>query len=122
MCFNIKLKPSFTYYLNHLFNLTSNSHYLSQDLKNVIDPNIQRKASFAALESVLLSMLCDERKIQTELCLRRLLLARRGEVRKFKVPKIKFDAITWPKCNGLKMKQLNPPCQNMFSLTISINL
>jgi hypothetical protein len=103
--FNIKLKPSCTYGSKHLFNLISYSRYLSDDLKNVIDPIIQRNGYFAAPENLLLSMLCDERKIQRELGLRRVLKARterRDGVRKFKVPKINFDAkdyidmILWP--------------------------
>lgn len=74
--FNIKLKPSCTYGSKHLFNLISYSRYLSDDLKNVIDPIIQRNGYFAAPENLRLSMLCDERKIQRELGLRRVLKAR----------------------------------------------
>lgn len=95
MWFNIKLKPSCTYGSKHLFNLISYSRSLSDDLKNVIDPIIQRNGYFAAPENLLLSMLCDERKIQRELGLRHFLIARtesRGGVRKFEVPKINFNA------------------------------
>lgn len=93
--FNIKLKPSCTYGSKHLFKLISYSRYLSDDFKNVLDPVIQRNGYFAAAENLLLSMLCDERKNVRELGLRRVLKARtesRGGVRKFKVPKINFDA------------------------------
>ena len=50
-------------------------------------------------------MLCDERKIQRELDIRFVLKARterKGDVKKFKVPKINFDEkdyidiISWP--------------------------
>lgn len=93
--FNIKLKPSCTYGSKHLFKLISYSRYLSDDFKNVLDPVIQRNGYFAAAENLLLSMLCDERKNVRELGLQRGLKARtesRGGVRKFKVPKINFDA------------------------------
>ena len=58
--FNIDLKPLCTFGASHLFNLISYSRYLSNDLKNIIDPNIQRNGYFAAPENFLLSMLCDE--------------------------------------------------------------
>lgn len=88
--FNIKLKPSCVYGSKHLFKLISYSRYLSDDLKNVIDPVIQRNGYFAAKENLLLSVLCDERKIQRELGLRRVLKARR-ENKGEEEEKIKFQ-------------------------------
>ena len=48
MCFNIKFKSSCTDGVKHLFSLISYSQYLSDDLKNVIGPIIQRNGYFTA--------------------------------------------------------------------------
>lgn len=60
----------------HLVLLISNPCHLTQDLKKVIDPVIQRNGYFAVPENLLLSMLCDERKRVRGLGLRRVLKAR----------------------------------------------
>ncbi|GBM03078.1 Protein lev-9 [Araneus ventricosus] len=102
--FNIKLKPSCTNGSKHLEAYFSYSRYLTTDLKEIIDPEIQRNGCFAAAENILLSMLCDEHKHTRELGLWRLLKARtenRDSIRKFAIPKVNFDAkdyidfITW---------------------------
>lgn len=93
--FSIKLKPSCVDGSKHLFLLISNSPYLSQDLKNLINPVFQRNGYFAAPENLLLSMLCDKRKSVRELGLRRVLKGRTersGGTRKFKIPLINFEA------------------------------
>ena len=56
--FNSYLKLFCTYGVRQLFNFISYSRYLSDDLKNIIDSNIQRNWYFAAPENFLLSVLC----------------------------------------------------------------
>ncbi|GBM43353.1 hypothetical protein AVEN_166097-1 [Araneus ventricosus] len=92
----------------HLCNVIKNSRYLLDDLKKVVDPVISRNAFMAHPESLLLSMLADERRHIRELRVRRITKARGSssivERRRFVVTKLNFkankciDMIDWFKC------------------------
>lgn len=93
--FYVKLHPSGTHGSRHLWRLIHFSRYLPRELLKVIDPVIQRNGYFASPENLLLGLLIDERKHIRELSLRRILKARtchNGNVRKFSIPKINFNA------------------------------
>ncbi|GBO11158.1 hypothetical protein AVEN_51075-1 [Araneus ventricosus] len=92
----------------HLWNIIKNWKYLSDDLKKVVDPVNSRNAFMALRETLLLSMLVDERRHIRELAVRRIIKARGSystfERRRFVVPKLNFkanqslDMIDWFKC------------------------
>jgi len=94
--FAIKRQSSCRYGTLHLFQTILKSRYLSQDLKSIIDPVIQRNAYFAHPENILLCMLADDRKTIRELAMRRILKARSEEyeIRRFTIPLLNFQAIT----------------------------
>ena len=48
--------------VRHVYNTILKSRYLEDDLKNVVDPVIQRNAFFSHPENLLLAMLTDERQ------------------------------------------------------------
>jgi len=52
------------------------SRYLTDELKEIIDPVIQRNGYFGHPENILLSMITDERKQIRDLRMRRILKAR----------------------------------------------
>ena len=93
--FNIKQKPSCKDGARHVFMMIKNSRYLTDELKAIVDPVIQRNSYFAHPENLLLSMMTDERPRIRELALRRILKARdqpkRKGVRQFTVQPINFD-------------------------------
>ena len=105
MWFSIKAHSSCKDGAGHLWQTINNSRYLSDKLKAVIDPVIQRNAYFAHPENMLLCMLSDERKHIRELAMRRILRARSEEygLRVFSIPKLNFaatdyiDLIDWQK-------------------------
>ncbi|ESO12755.1 hypothetical protein HELRODRAFT_159338 [Helobdella robusta] len=85
---------------NHFFGIIKKCRYLPEELKNLLNPVLQRNAYFAHPENILLSMLADEQKHIRELALRRILKCRANDatlntVRVFKVPKLNFDAINY---------------------------
>jgi hypothetical protein len=93
--FNIKQKPSCKDGARHVFMMIKNSRYLTDELKAIVDPVIQRNSYFAHPENLLLSMMTDEQPSIRELALRRILKARdqpkRKGIRQFTVPPINFD-------------------------------
>lgn len=107
MWFTIKTKPACIYGPQHLHKSIALSRYLRSDLKQVIDPVIQRNGFFGHPENILLSMLADDRSHIKELALRRIQKARKIErsstnnIRIFKVPvfdlsaKDYVDLISW---------------------------
>lgn len=94
--FSIKVHSSCKDGAQHLWKTVKLSRYLSEDLKNIIDPVIQRNGYFAHPENILLAMISDERQHIRELGIRRILKARtqaKGkQVRLFNIPKINFNA------------------------------
>lgn len=80
----------------NLFELVRRSRYLSEDLRAVIDPVIQRNAYFGHPENIILAMLCDDRQHIRELALRRILNARSKEkgktIRNFQIPALNLEA------------------------------
>lgn len=105
MWFAIKNSPSCKNGAKHLWQTIVRSRYLSDDLKAVVDPVIQRNAYFGHPENLLLSMITDERKYIRELGMRRILRARLEQygIRQFHVPQLNFsaadyiDIIDWQK-------------------------
>ena len=97
MWFNIKTNSSCTNGAKHLLSSIKFSRYLSNELKSVVHPVIQRNAYFAHPENLLLSLNTDERQHIRELGIRRILKTRETEttkssVRQFQVPKLNFEA------------------------------
>jgi len=94
MWFAIKKDCSCVNGAKHVFQTIVKSRYLSDNLKAVIDPVIERNAYFAHPENILLAMLVDERMFVRELAMRRILKARTEtyRLRKFVVPKLNFNA------------------------------
>ena len=74
--------------------------YLSDNLKKIVDPVIQRNAYFSHPENVLLAILTDSRPHIRQLGLQRILKVRSTEmsgehVRKFCIPRLNFDAVNY---------------------------
>jgi len=93
--FSIKTKPSCKDGARHLWRTIHLSRYLPDELKQVIDPVLQRNGFFGHPENLLLAMITDERKHVRELGLRRILKARSQTVagiRKFTVSELNFDS------------------------------
>ena len=106
--FCIKTKPSCKYGGVHVWQMIQFSRYLTDPLKQVIDPVIQRNAYFAHPENLLLCIIADERTHMRELGLKRILKAKqdkaKSSVRYFKVPTLTFDSsdcielFNWKNC------------------------
>jgi hypothetical protein len=95
MWFKIKFKPSCKDGARHVFETVHRVQGLPQQVKQVVEPVIQRNAYFAHPENLLLSMLSDQRMHIRELGLRRILKARTvnsRKIRKFDIPKLNFAA------------------------------
>lgn len=93
--FAIKTNPSCTDGAKHLWLTVHLSRPLPREVKNVIDPVIQRNAYFAHPENLLIAMVTDDRDHIKQLALRRILKARqeqKTDVRKFHIPKLNFDS------------------------------
>ncbi|CAG9834995.1 unnamed protein product [Diabrotica balteata] len=92
--FHIKGQLSCEMGPKHIFKSIQYSRCLSDKVKTVVVPVIQRNAFFAHLENLLLAMITDNRGFVKELGLRRIIKARkelRDKVRVFKVPKPNFN-------------------------------
>ena len=96
--FYVKLEPQCYMGARHLWRLIQLSRFLCENDRLVVDKCIQRNAFFGHTESILLSMLVDDRKEIRELAARIIKLARQStaidsvEIRKFKIPALNFDA------------------------------
>lgn len=93
--FQIKRHSSCEMGPKHLFNLMQYSRCLSEEIKSVVDPVIQRNAFFAHPENLLLAMITDDREFARELALRRIIKARKespSKIRIFKIPQLNFSA------------------------------
>lgn len=98
MWFSIKRQSSCKDGARHLFRSIQLSRYLSTELRDIIDPVIQRNGYFGHPENLLLAMISDQREYVRELGLRRILKARtlradeQATVRQFCVPKMNLNA------------------------------
>ncbi|KAK4880956.1 hypothetical protein RN001_004275 [Aquatica leii] len=98
MWFSIKSQPTCNYGAKHLLKSIRLSRYLEKDLRDIVDPVIQRNGFFGHNENIILSMISDERKHIRELGLRRILKARSvlpqktKNVRVFKLSALCFEA------------------------------
>lgn len=106
--FDIKCHSSVKDGAKHLFRLIHLSRYMTQEMKRIVDPVIERNGFFGHPENLLLAMISYSRSHVRELGLRRILQSRtksqqRG-IRVFKVPHLNFEAqdyidlITWSDC------------------------
>ncbi|PZC78138.1 hypothetical protein B5X24_HaOG202589 [Helicoverpa armigera] len=93
--FQIKINSSCKDGARNLWFLIKSSRYLSEDIKALLDPVIERNAYFAHPENLLLSMLTDDNKHIRELGCRRIIKARglrqATMMRSFVIPKINFE-------------------------------
>ena len=96
--FFIKSNPSYKDGARYFFQSVSKSRYLTEDLKNTVDPVIQRNSFFAHPVNLLISMITNNRKHIRELGIRRILKARQQSpspsteqaVRQIRLPRINF--------------------------------
>jgi hypothetical protein len=79
-----------------LWSMINVSQYLSEELKAIIDPVIQRNAYFVHPENLLLSMITDEDCKIRELGCRRIIkshsLTSSGLIRVFSIPKLNVES------------------------------
>jgi hypothetical protein len=112
MWFEIKCNSSCTKGAKHLWSTINYSRYLSNDLKRVIDPVIQRNGYYGHPENLLIAMLADEKKIIRELAFRRILKARSQKIagiRKFKIPFFNFEASDYTEIIFWQESQVTEP-------------
>lgn len=121
MWFQIKCNPSCLNGAQHLWLTINCSRYLDDNLKNVIDPVIQRNGYFGHPENLLIAMLADDNKVIRELACRRILKARSERVtriRKFKIPSFNFNALHYTDIIAWHDKQISvtePPLTKSLS-------
>lgn len=112
--FLVKTVPFCTSGALHLWKLIQYSRYLSDELKAVVDPVIQRNGFYGHPENIILNMIFDSRRHIRELGYRKILSCRskekenpinlRDTIRKFEIPKFNFEAeslldlINWREC------------------------
>jgi hypothetical protein len=95
MWFAIKTNPSCTAGAKHLFKTIELTRYLPKDQRDLIDVVIQKNGFFGHVENILISMLDDHRRSIRKIAVTRIIAARQNQpenVRKFTVPRFKFDA------------------------------
>ena len=99
MWFEIKTSPSCKDSARHVYITSLKSRYLTDDLKEVVDPVIQHNTFFSHPENLLLAMLTDERQATRELAMRRIIRARKNtginRLRLFSVPGLNFEAVSY---------------------------
>ncbi|KAK0067238.1 hypothetical protein Bpfe_003336 [Biomphalaria pfeifferi] len=96
--FAIKSKPSCVDGTKHIWLTVHLSRSLPTEVKNIIDPVIQRNAYFAHPENLLIAMVTDDRDHIKQLGLRRILKARQEQktgIRKFCIPRLNFDSTNY---------------------------
>jgi hypothetical protein len=96
--FSIKMSPSCKDGASHLWKTVYLSRYLTAELKEIIDPVIQRNGYFGHPENLLLALVTDDRRHIRELGLRRILKARQQQsraIRQFQIPKLNFEATSY---------------------------
>lgn len=121
MWFRIKLSRSFTNGPKLLYQSIQASRYLPEELRNVVDPVIERNGFFAHPEHLLLAMIEDDQKHVRELGLRRILKARqldakRKTIRIFTPGKLNFNANNYTEIIIWMDRELSsPPLLNEIS-------
>lgn len=104
--FNIKTKPLCSDGARHYWKLIKYSRYLTAELREIVDPVIQRNGYFCHSENILLAMVTDDRQHIRELGHRRIMAARCENplstgIRQFRVPTLNLEAgdyielVTW---------------------------
>lgn len=113
--FAIKRYHTVKYGPKHILQVIQSTRQLPDNIKEVIDPVIQRNGFFCHPENMMLAMIVDDIEHIRELGYRRILKARnqplvpRENLRTFKLPSINFEAqdytelVDWTKC------KLTPP-------------
>lgn len=107
--FKIKHNNICTDGAKNLWFLAKSSRYLPQNLKNIIDPVIQRNGFFGHPENILIAMLNDKKKSNHEFAVKQIEKARTNsvtydDIRIFKLPQLNLDAedytklIDWDNC------------------------
>lgn len=110
--FLVKCSPLCTTGAQHLYKLIGFSRYLSDELKSVIDPVIQRNGFYGHPENILISMIFDPHRHIRELGFRKIMKVRlaanikksNNTIRKFEIPAFNFDCasyiglINWQEC------------------------
>jgi len=110
--FSINMHPSCKYGTRHLFKTIQQSRYLSKELRDIVDPILQRNGYFGHPENPLFAMISDERQYIRELGLRRILkarLKRSNTLRTLNVPKLNLDANYYVELNDWKDKEITEP-------------
>ena len=110
--FSIKMHPSCKDGTRHLFKTIQQSRYLSKELRDIVDPVLQRNGYFGHPENLLLAMISDERQYIRELGLRRILKARLEKshtLRTFNVPKLNLDANDYIELIDWKDNEITEP-------------
>lgn len=96
MWFYIKMNPFCTSGSKHLWKIIQFSRYLPDNLKQIINPVIERNAYFGSLENILICMLFDGRKYIRKIAVSKIIEARKnkkeGTIRRFKIPPLNFNA------------------------------
>ena len=94
--FQIKINNKCFNGAENLFDFMKRTRYLPKKYRNEVEESVQRNAYYAYHENILLAMLCDSRKDIRQLSYQRIIIARDNAPlsvqRKFKIPKLRFDA------------------------------
>lgn len=83
MWFSIKTSKYFTEGPKLVYQSIKSSRYLPEDLRNIVDPVIERNGFFAHPEHLMLAMTQDNTKHIRELGLRRILKARQSKEKNY---------------------------------------
>jgi hypothetical protein len=102
MWFDVKINPSCGEGAKHLFRMISRTREFSVEVRQVIEPVIERNAYFAHMENLILSLLTDEDLNVRRNAKEKIMVARAKErdaiktlppnIRTFNVPKLNFNA------------------------------
>lgn len=99
MWFRIKANSSYVNGARNVFETILCSRYLSDKLKTIVDPIIQRNGYFCYSENLLLCMISDSRRNVRELAVRRILKARNNQNDKrrrcFEIPELNFNCLEY---------------------------
>ena len=102
----------------HIFQWISRPRYLPKDLKEIVDPFIQRKSYFANPENII-AMITDDRQHVRELKLRKILKARNisiaRSVQQFRLPTLNFASADYTEMIDWSAENIaEPPVQQYF--------
>ena len=111
MWFAIKVNSCCKDGAKHIFQLLSRSRHLSIDLKEIVDPVVQRKSFFVHPENILIAMTTDESDI--ELGLRRILKARHistaRSAQQFRLPTLNFASANYTEMIDWSAENITQP-------------